>query len=40
MDYVHNPVWDLHDRLKIDNSIDMKTFLPVQVDTGCNFEKK
>ena len=38
MDYVHNPVWDLHDRLKIDNSIDMKNLLPVQVDTGCNFD--
>ena len=38
MEYVHNPVWDLQDRLKIDNSIDMKTLLPVQVDTGCNFD--
>ena len=37
-EYVHNPVWDFHERLKIDNSIDLKNLLPVQVDTGCNFD--
>ena len=37
-EYVHNPVWDFHERLKIDNSIDLKNLFPVQVDTGCNFD--
>ena len=26
-EYVHNPVWDFHERLKIDNSIDLKKFV-------------